>query len=611
MSLRLLGAVIAAVTALALSVAPVFAEPPSKPAAMSDSATASAQARELFAEIWAGYLSRDPEEQTDLGIKDDYDKWKDYSSAALDRELAQDKADLALLEAIDSDTLDAATALSHRLYSDRLRAEIDDYRWRYYKYPVDQMRGKQSEIPAFLINKHRIDSSEDAAAYIARLNGISGLIDQVIERLELSAENGIVPPDFVLPHVLSDARNLISGAPFDGGEPSPLLADFSDKIGALEISAAERSRLLREAETALLESVQPAYRRLIAEVEKLQKSASHDAGVWRLPDGDAYYANRLRYFTTTDLSAEQIHALGLAEVKRIHGEMRAIKDKVGFEGSLNEFMQHLREADQFYYPDTDEGRAQYLAKANAVLDDMRERLPELFLTLPKAPLVVKAVEPFREKSTGKAFYTAPAADGSRPGIYYANLYDMRAMPTYQLEALAYHEGLPGHHMQIAIKQELEELPDFRRFQGYTAYSEGWGLYSEALPKEIGLYQDPYSDFGRLAMELWRAVRLVVDTGMHAKRWSREQSIEFYVANTPNARSDAVKMVERHAVMPGQATAYKVGMLKIVEEREKARAALGDRFDLRAFHDVVLRNGAVPLYVLEEQVDAYIAANRAP
>jgi len=241
---------------------------------------------------------------------------------------------------------------------------------------------------------------------------------------------------------------------------------------------------------------------------------------------------------------------------------------------------------------------------------MEGRLDQLFLTKPKAALKVKAVEAFREKSAGKAFYQQPAPDGSRPGVYYANLYDMDAMPTYQMAALAYHEGLPGHHMQIAIKQELTDIPMFRKFGGYTAYTEGWGLYSEMIPKEIGLYQDPYSDFGRLAMELWRAVRLVVDTGIHTKQWTREEGIQYYSTNTPNAKSDAVKMVERHIVMPSQATAYKIGMLKIIELREKAKVALGNKFDIREFHDVVLRNGSLPLNVLSQLVNEYIEETKA-
>ncbi|OYW96878.1 MAG: hypothetical protein B7Z18_00325, partial [Alishewanella sp. 32-51-5] len=295
------------------------------------------------------------------------------------------------------------------------------------------------------------------------------------------------------------------------------------------------------------------------------------------------------------------------QVGRIHSEMRQIMQQVGFAGDLTEFFVFMREAPQFYYPDTEEGRAAYLAEATAVIDNMRTRLDELFLVKPKAEMIVKAVEPFREQTAGKAFYQRPSMDGSRPGVYYANLYRMSDMPKYQLEALAYHEGIPGHHMQLAIAQELEGIPKFRRFGGATAYIEGWGLYSELLPKEIGLYQDPYSDFGRLAMELWRAARLVVDTGIHAKKWSREQAIQYLVDNTPNPEGDAVKAIERYIVMPGQATAYMVGMIKMLELRELAKTELGERFDIREFHNVVLQNGAVPLDVLEQLVRDYIAA----
>ena len=297
-------------------------------------------------------------------------------------------------------------------------------------------------------------------------------------------------------------------------------------------------------------------------------------------------------------------------MSRIHDEMREIKDKVGFKGDLKAFMQFMKTDKQFYYPNTAEGKQRYLDEATAMIDNMKTRLDELFIVKPKADLKVKAVEAFREKAAGKAFYQQPAPDGSRPGIYYANLYDMEAMPTYQMEALAYHEGIPGHHMQIAISQELEGVPKFRKFGGYTAYIEGWGLYSELVPKEMGLYEDPYSDFGRLAMELWRACRLVVDTGIHEMKWTRQQGIDYYVNNTPNATSDGVKMVERHVVMPSQATAYKVGMLKILELREAAKVKLGDKFDIREFHDVVLKNGAVPLNVLESFVDQWVASKSA-
>lgn len=294
---------------------------------------------------------------------------------------------------------------------------------------------------------------------------------------------------------------------------------------------------------------------------------------------------------------------------RIHGEMEKIKEQVGFEGSLQDFFEFMRTDQQFYYPNTPEGKEQYLNEATGLIEVMKGRLDDLFNIKPEADIIVKAVEPFREKSAGKAFYQQPAIDGSRPGIYYANLYDMNAMPIYQMEALAYHEGIPGHHMQLAIAQELDGLPMFRKFKNHTAYVEGWGLYSELVPKEIGFYEDPYSDFGRLAMELWRSCRLVVDTGIHSKKWTREQGIAYYKENTPNAESDCIKMVERHIVMPGQATAYKVGMNKIVELREEAKAWMGDQFDIKEFHDVVLNNGSLPLNVLEEMVQDWADSKR--
>ena len=414
----------------------------------------------------------------------------------------------------------------------------------------------------------------------------------------------------MFPHVVDSSKNILHGAPFDSGDDSTLLADFKRKVAALDIADSERSALISDAEKALKAAVKPSYTKLINFLAQLEKRADERDGAWKFPDGETFYNNALARTTTTELTAKEIHSIGLAEVARIHDEMRAIKDKVGFEGDLQAFMQFMKTDKQFYYPNTAEGKQRYLDEATALIDNMKTRLDELFIVKPKAGLKVKAVEAFREKAAGKAFYQQPAPDGSRPGIYYANLYDMEAMPTYQMEALAYHEGIPGHHMQIAIAQELDGVPKFRKFGGYTAYIEGWGLYSELVPKEMGLYEDPYSDFGRLSMELWRACRLVVDTGIHAMKWTRQEGIDYYVNNTPNATSDAVKMVERHIVMPSQATAYKVGMLKILELREAAKEKLGEKFDIREFHDVVLKNGAVPLNVLEQFVDQWVAKKQA-
>ncbi len=568
------------------------------------------RANQLFEQIFNERVQRNPVVQTSLGIKDDYDKWQDLSDAAFEAELALTRQHLALLEAIDVAALDTQTRLSYQLMHKQLQEMLADARWRLYSYPVNQMFGVHSQVPALLINQHKIDSVDDAKAYIARLNAVPELFRQLQHLLTQSAEAGIIVPKFVFPHLYSANENLLQGAPFSEQGDSTLLADFSSKVAALPLSEHEQKLLLDEARVALITSVGPAYRSLISFLQQLEQQAGTDDGVWRFPDGAAFYQNRLARMTTTDYSAEQIHQLGLQQVERIHGEMRQIMQQVGFAGDLAEFFVFMREAPQFYYPDTEEGRAAYLAEATAVIDHMRTRLDELFLVKPKAEMIVKAVEPFREQTAGKAFYQRPSMDSSRPGVYYANLYRMSDMPKYQLEALAYHEGIPGHHMQLAIAQELDGIPKFRRFGGATAYIEGWGLYSELLPKEIGLYQDPYSDFGRLAMELWRAARLVVDTGIHAKKWSREQAIQYLVDNTPNPEGDAVKAIERYIVMPGQATAYMVGMIKLLELRELAKTELGEHFDIREFHNVVLKNGAVPLDVLEQLVKDYIASKRA-
>lgn len=576
----------------------------------ADSTTASAQANALFETMFMENVMASPVTQTYLGIKQDYGKWDEISEANRQAELARHQRHLAQLKQLDPALLDDQTRLSLKLATDLLEQQIADYRWRHYVYPLNQMYGVHSTTPALLINQHQITNLEDAKAYISRLNGIKPLFQQLMADLTLKADMGIIAPKFVFAHVLSDSSNIISGAPFDNTADSTLLSDFKKKINKLSISDMDKQTLLKQAKQALLESVEPAYQALIHYVKALQLRADNRDGVWKLPQGEDFYNNALKRTTTTEMSAGEIHNLGLAEVARIHNEMRQIMVKVGFSGTLKQFFQFMRDDEQFYYPDTQQGRQAYLNQAKQYIDTMDNRLDEVFRIRPQADLVVKPVEAFREKSAGKAFYNQPAPDGSRPGTYYANLYDMKAMPKYQAEALAYHEGIPGHHMQIAIAQELDGLPKFRRFGRYTAYVEGWGLYTEYFPKEMGLYQDPYSDFGRLAMELWRACRLVVDTGIHQLGWTREQGINYYVNNTPNAKSDAVKMVERHIVMPSQATAYKVGMLKLLALRAQAKERLGDKFDIRDFHTLVLKNGPLPLDVLEQQIDRWVnlAAN---
>ena len=567
----------------------------------------SAEVNEYFEEEFQKDVEESPMMQTRLGQKTNYGKWDNFSHLKYAEDRNKAKRRLGDLKKIDPSSLDEETRLSYDLYLQKQENILEDYDFRFYNYPVNQMFGYHAELPAFLINMHRIDSISDAEAYISRLKGIPKVMEDVIGNLKIREQNGIMPPIFVFDRVLESSRNVIKGKPFGKSvENSALLEDFKSKIDDLEISQKKKKELISKAETALTKEVKPAYQNLIVFLETQQKRANSDAGAWKFPKGEEFYANALKRATTTNLSANQIHEIGLSEVARIHAEMEKIKKKVGFKGTLQDFFEFMRKDEQFYYANDSTGRNKYLTEARSIINTMKNDLDKLFLTKPEAELVVKAVEPFREKNAGKAFYQQPGKDGSRPGTYYANLYDMSAMPTYQMEALAYHEGIPGHHMQIAIAQELEEIPQFRKFSFYTAYVEGWGLYSELLPKEIGYYKDPYSDFGRLAMELWRSCRLVVDTGIHAKKWTREEGIAYYKENTPNAESDCIKMVERHIVMPGQATAYKIGMNKILELRENAKQELGQDFDIREFHDVILLDGAVPLNILEEKVDNWVS-----
>lgn len=595
------------------------APPPAEttgPASQAETAVVADQGAALnawFEEKWEEGLLRSPERLTFQGRKERYGEWDDESPAFRDETYRLQQAAVEEMRArFDFNALDPSAQLSWRL----MRYAADEARrarpFHDYWYEFSHFRGPHSGIPSFMINQHRVASMDDAEAYVSRLEGVRAKLGQHQANAEAQFAKGVYPPKWSYPQMIETSRNVITGAPFDGGADSVLYTDLKKKIAALDADEATKNDLLARGRAALINSVKPGYEGVIAMFEKQVQTASNDDGVWKLPDGAAYYESQLRRMTTTDMTAAEIHDLGLSEVARIHAEMDGIREKVGFEGDLKAFFAYMRDDPdgKFTYPNTDEGRARYLAEATALIDAMRERLDELFYTKPKADLVVQRVEPFRERSAGKAFYQRPAPDGSRPGIYYANLYDMAYMPTYQMEALAYHEGIPGHHMQIAIAQELEGVPSFRRFGGYTAYSEGWGLYSELVPKEMGLYADPYSDFGRLAMELWRAGRLVVDTGIHAKKWTREQAIAYLVENTPNPEGDAEKSIERYIVMPGQATAYKIGMLKILELRERAENSLGERFDVRAFHDVVLKDGFVPLAILEENVDRWIAETAA-
>ena len=605
----LLGATLA--TALGLNLTAATALPTA--AALAERRVAeSAKANAFFDLVFDESVDRSPLSQGYLGIKKDHDKWDDFSEARQLEDFVLATKHLGELQStIHYDWLDEQTQMSYRLFVAQAEQTIEGWKWRRHGYVFTQMSGQHADAPAFLMNYHPVDDVADAKAYVTRLRGMAPMFDQLIALSEDQAARGILPPKFVFPLLIESCKEVVTGAPFDhSATKCALLDDFETKVGALKgVEEATKQQLVAAARAALLESVKPAYARLIALFEAQGKAATDDDGVWKLPEGLDYYNYRLHNQTTTTMTADEIHALGLREVARIHEGMTKIKEQIGFKGDLAAFLKFMRDDPQFSYPTTDAGKAAYIKRANEIIDAMRVRLPEFFGVQPKAPLVVKKVEPFREKGNAGAFYEQPSADGTRPGSYYINTIDMRGLPIWEMETLAHHEAIPGHHMQIAIAQELEHMPKFRMFGGYNAFAEGWALYAEYFPKEFGFYSDPYQDFGRLSDELLRAVRLVVDTGIHAKYWTRQQVVDYFTANTAGSERDIFTETNRYIVWPGQACGYKVGMLKILELRELAKKELGARFSLKAYHDLVLKNGALPLNLLEENVHAWIAKTK--
>jgi uncharacterized protein (DUF885 family) len=592
--------------------------PATAPAAAPTAESTAAETERLNQWFEARYeesLDFSPMRRTFLGEKKHYDRIDDVSEASEDAQLAWRRKTVEDLKAnFDYEQLTPEARTSWDVWVYELESAERALPFRRRQYVFNQMQGVQSFLPAFMMNFHRVDDLADMEAWIARIGGIARMMDQLVERATINAGEGVRPPRFAYDGVLEQARAVITGAPFGGEGEAALYADARAKIAALQsagsIDEAKAAELLAAAEAALTGALQPSYQRLIAFVEAdLPNAAEIATGVHTLPQGQAFYNERLAASTTTDMTAEQIHAFGLAEVARIHAEMETIKQQVGFEGTLQELFVHMREDDRFFFPDTDEGREAYLEAARQHLEVINQRLPEFFGILPKADLQVKRVEPFREQKGAAQHYFPGTPDGSRPGIYYAHLSDMRAMPKHQLEVIAYHEGNPGHHMQISIAQELQDMPRFRTQAGFTAYSEGWALYSELLAKEMGAYEDPYSDLGRLSTELWRAIRLVVDSGLHAKGWTEQEAVDYFVANSPSAEGAIRSEIQRYIVWPGQATAYKVGMQKIQDLRARAEEALGERFDIRGFHDTVLGGGALPLSILERRVNDWVAAQK--
>ena len=563
-----------------------------------------------------------PLTKTFYGIRDeDYSRVDDFSDAGQDQVLAWRKDTLADLRAsFDYAALDADSQDSYDLWVYLNEKAIAADAFRDHHFPFDQMNGFHSLFAQLLISLHQVSSKEDMEAYIARIGGTARALRQLLDQAQRQAQSGVRAPYFAYDIVIQQTRDLITGRPFEQSpDDSPLWADIQAELEALhaagELSDIELETMAAEAKQALVNAWQPAYEALLAWLEADRVNVPAQAsGAGSLPDGAAFYRERLANHTTTELSAAQIHQLGLVNVERIHREMEKVMAQTDFQGTLPEFFDFLRSAKgdpRLYYPNTDAGRQAYLDDSTAAIDNIRKQLPDYFGLKPKADIVVKRVEAFREQPGAAQHYHASSPDGSRPGVYYAHLIDMTTMPRYELEVIAYHEGIPGHHMQIAIANELEGVPEFRKRARVTAFAEGWALYSERLASEMpGTYLDPYSDFGRLNTELWRAVRLVVDTGLHAMGWSEQRAVDYMVANSTTTLGQARSEVRRYIVMPGQATSYMVGMLKILELRERAQRELGEDFDIRAFHDTVLGQGALPLWLLERRVDRWIAGQRS-
>ena len=537
-------------------------------------------------------------------------KLDDASVAHGDEMAAKIKADLDVLHSYDRESLDPEGKLSYDSLEFFLADQVEGDRFRYNDFPVNQMFGVQSSLPDFMAQTHQVNNASDAENYIKRLDLFPQQFSQVIGGLKLREEKGAIPPKFTVDKVLDQMNGLI-GVPAAQNMLYTSFQEKLDKLDADKIDQAKKDKLLAAAEASIETSVYPAYRELIAYFTALQAKATENRGAWSLPDGDEYYAWAVRSHTTTDMTPEQIHELGLAEVGRISTEMDAILVDQGLvDGTIGARVQELARQPEQMYPNTPEGKAAMLAEYQAILDDVNDNLGETFNRRPKLGVEVKPIPEFSEKTAPGAYYQGGSFDGSRPGVFFANMRDPGENPKFAMRTLAYHEGIPGHHFQITIAQELQGVPFFRRVLPFTAYSEGWALYSERLAWEMGFEKDPLDNLGRLRDEMMRAVRLVVDSGIHYKRWTREQAIQYMLDNTGMGEADVTAEIERYFVMPGQALAYKVGMVKILELREKAKRELGDKFSLSAFHDEVLTHGALPLSLVERVIDDWIAKVKA-
>lgn len=544
-----------------------------------------------------------------LGIDGHNGRLTDLSVEHAEQMAVQWQRDRDTLHAYDRNALSAAEQLAYDVMDDFVGGMVQGRPWMFHDYPVNPLAGVQSELPTLMATQQQVETPHEAEQYLQRLEAYGDKFQQLLQGLRLREERGIIPPAFVVQKSLQQMRAFVATP----AQQNLLYVALADKLAASgRFDDEQRSRVLMRAEERIESDVYPAYDRLIAYFERLQLKAQRNDGVWALPDGDAYYAYQVRRNTTTDLTPEELHQLGVAEVARIESEMDAILRQQGYvDGSVGARMAALGTEPRFLYDDTEAGRAAVLADFQKIINEAIAAAPLAFNRVPASRVEVRRVPEFKQASSPGAYYDPAPLDGSRPGTFWVNLRDMRQIKRFAMRTLAYHEAVPGHHFQIAIARELDDVSTVQRVLPFTAYVEGWALYAEQLAQQIGLESDPFDNLGRLRDEQFRAVRLVVDTGLHHRRWTREQAIAYMIDKTGMSDGDVVAEVERYLIDPGQALAYKTGMLKILELRRRAESVLGDRFDLKAFHDQVLDAGALPLGVLEARIDRWIEAGRAP
>jgi len=567
----------------------------------------------FFERAFIQFVLEDPEAISSLGVFEQlgykgFDGMLTDVSPAHEQKLAKmARDDLETLHAYDRASLSPSHQLSYDVLEWFLQDLVEGQRWLFHDYPVNQLFGVQSSTPDFMVQIHPIGGRRDVDNYIRRLSAFEAKFSGLLEGLRLREANGVVPPKFVIERVLAEMRAFVAMPPRE----NVLYTNLRDKMGHLgAIPTADRARLLGEAEQAIRDKVYPAYGRLIDYFVALQPKVTEDYGVWKLPDGDRYYDHLIRSHTTTSLNAEEVHNIGLAEVARIEKELDAVLQSQGLpDGTIAERVTRLNGNPHLQYSNDDVGRAACLADYQRYIDQMERGLAPDFAAPPRFNIKVQRVPQFKEATAPGAYADTGSLDGSRPGVFYVNLRDMRDIWKYQMRTLAYHEAVPGHQLQGAIAQRLTDVPTFRKILPFSAYDEGWAVYAERLGWEMGFESDPLDNFGRLQSEMFRAVRLVVDTGIHRKHWTREQAIAYMREKTGMAEGEVVSEIERYFVIPGQALAYKIGMLKMLELRSRAQAQLGAAFDIRQFHAVVLGSGSLPLSILQKQVDNWVAGQQ--